>query len=77
MATITEQVKESLLGSTQEPQLSQLSRMAFLKHAVKDQETGEYYMGEHEFINAIAPASEDYVSAKTPFETPIDERADV
>jgi len=62
MATIKEQVKESLLGSSQEPQLSQQSRATFLKHAVKDEKTGEFYMTEHEFINAIAPTSEDYVS---------------
>lgn len=66
MATIKEQVKESLLGSTQEPQLSQQSRTTFLKHAIKDEKTGEYYMTELEFINAIAPASEDYVSFHRP-----------
>ena len=60
MATVTEKVKESLIGATTEPQLSEQSRHEFLKHAHKE-EDGEYYMTEPEFINAIAPASEDYV----------------
>ena len=29
---------------------------------VKDEETGELYMGEEEFVNAVAPPAEDYVS---------------
>lgn len=62
MATITESVKESLLGVSQPENLSQTSRTTFLKHARKDEESGEYYMGEDDFINAIAPAEEDYVS---------------
>ena len=60
MATVTEQIKESLVGTVTEPQLSEGSRAEFLKHAHKD-EDGEYYMTEQEFINAIAPTSEDYV----------------
>ena len=62
MATITESVKEALVGTEDEPQLSSQTRSEFMQHAVKDEESGEYYMGEHEFINAIAPESEDYVS---------------
>jgi len=60
MATVKEQVGEALLGTTQEPQLSQQTIAIFMKHAVKD-ETGEYYLGENEFIDAVAPESEDYV----------------
>lgn len=62
MATVTEQAKEALLGVTEEPQLSQQTRAVFSKHAKTDQESGERYLGEEEFVNAIAPQEEDYVS---------------
>jgi hypothetical protein len=62
MATVTEQVGEVLLGTTEEPQLSQLTRAAFMKHAQKDETTGEYFLSEEQFIDAVAPESEDYVS---------------
>jgi len=62
MATVKEQVGEVLLGTTDEPQLSQLTRAAFMKHAQKDDEGGDYYLNEDQFIDAIAPESEDYVS---------------
>jgi hypothetical protein len=61
MATVTEKVKESLLGVEQQPQVSEQNRAEFLKHARRDEETGEHYMTEAEFIEAIAPADEDYV----------------
>jgi solute carrier family 25 aspartate/glutamate transporter 12/13 len=66
MATVSEQVGEVLLGTTDEPQLSQLTRAAFLKHAQKDEETGAYYLDEEHFIDAVAPESEDYVSNSSP-----------
>ena len=62
MATLTESVKESLVGTTVEPQLSQQAWTTFDRNARKDVESGELYMSEDEFINAIAPANEDYVS---------------
>ena len=62
MASVTEQVGEVLLGTTEEPQLSQLTRAAFMKHAQKDEATGEYFLTEDQFIDAVAPESEDYVS---------------
>lgn len=62
MATVKEEVREVLLGSTEEPQLSQLTRAAFMKHAQKD-ESGEYYLNEDQFITAVAPEGEDYVSS--------------
>lgn len=61
MAAIKEQVTEALLGTTQDTQLSQQTHAAFMTHAIKDEETGEYYLGENEFIDTIAPESEDYV----------------
>jgi solute carrier family 25 aspartate/glutamate transporter 12/13 len=59
-----EVVKETLLGSEQvaDVQLSAQSKATFDKNARKDAETGELFMGEEEFINAVAPESEDYVS---------------
>lgn len=61
MATVTEAVKESLLGSTAPAQLSYESRATFLKHSQQDAD-GELYMSEENFIEAIAPPEEDYVS---------------
>lgn len=60
-ATIKESVKETLLGVEDEPQLSSQMRAEFMQHAKKDSESGDYYMGQEEFVNAIAPESEDYV----------------
>lgn len=62
MATVTETVKESLLGTTREPQLSQQAKVTFDQNATKDEETGELYMTEEQFVDAIAPVGEDYVS---------------
>lgn len=60
--TVKEAVKESLLGSSDEPRLSQQVKHHFFHHARKDESTGEFYMTEDDFINAIAPKHEDYVS---------------
>ena len=62
MATVQTQVKESLLGTTREPELSTQTRQTFDRNAKKDEATGEFYMTEDEFVNAIAPDAEDYVS---------------
>jgi solute carrier family 25 aspartate/glutamate transporter 12/13 len=61
---VKEAVKESLLGSDlqSDVQLSAQSKATFDKNARKDEESGELFMGEEEFINAIAPVGEDYVS---------------
>jgi solute carrier family 25 (mitochondrial aspartate/glutamate transporter), member 12/13 len=61
MATVTEQVGEVLLGTTEEPQLSHSTRVQFLKFAKKEGEDGDYYLDEESFIDAVAPESEDYV----------------
>jgi hypothetical protein len=63
MATVAETVKESLLGTSQPEQLSPSSRTTFLKHARRDEDNDELYMGEEEFVNAIAPAEQNYVSS--------------
>jgi solute carrier family 25 aspartate/glutamate transporter 12/13 len=58
---IKESVKETLLGVEDEPQLSSQTRADFMQHAKKDPETGDFYMTEEDFVNAIAPETEDYV----------------
>jgi solute carrier family 25 aspartate/glutamate transporter 12/13 len=70
MATVAETVKESLLGTSQPEELSPSSRTTFLKHARRDGDTDELYMGEEEFVNAIAPPDQDYVSLKSPIAQP-------
>lgn len=62
MATVKEQVGEVLLGTSEEPQMSHVMRQTFLKHAKKTDD-GEHYLEENDFIDAVAPESEDYVSA--------------
>ncbi|KAI9675132.1 MAG: mitochondrial aspartate-glutamate transporter agc1 [Caeruleum heppii] len=64
MATVKEAVKESLLGTTREPQLSATTKATFDKHARKDASTGDLYMLEDDFIDAIAPQNEDYHKIK-------------
>ena len=59
-----EVVKESLLGTeiVEEVQMSAQSKATFEKNARRDEESGELFMGEEEFVNAVAPVEEDYVS---------------
>ena len=66
MANVQEAVKESLLGTTREPELSTQTRAAFDRNAKKDEATGEYYLTEVEFVDAVAPEGEDYVSGSIP-----------
>jgi hypothetical protein len=66
MAAVKESIKESLIGTIEEPQLSQEMRANFVKHAKSD-EKGELYLGPEEFIDAIAPVGEDYVSSLSDF----------
>lgn len=61
MASVTEAVKESLLGSTEGPHLAHQARANFVLHAQKD-ENGDLFMDKENFINAVAPKQEDYVS---------------
>lgn len=62
MASVTEKLKESLVGTEVDEQpTSDSTRAEFMAHAVKDEESGEYFMGPKEFIDAIAPEGEDYV----------------
>lgn len=61
MATAKIAIKESLLGTTQEPELSTQARATFDRNARQDGETQENFMTEEDFVNAIAPVSENYV----------------
>jgi solute carrier family 25 aspartate/glutamate transporter 12/13 len=63
MATVADTVKETLLGASLPADLTQESRTTFLKHARQD-ENGDFYMEEEDFINAIAPPDENYVSSQ-------------
>lgn len=58
---VTEKVSEVLLGTTEEPGLSKDDRAIF-QHFAKQDEDGVPYLDEEQFVNAIAPQSEDYVS---------------
>jgi solute carrier family 25 aspartate/glutamate transporter 12/13 len=63
MASVKDAVKESLVGSsTDQSQPSHQAKNNFLRYARKDEATGELYMTEDDFVNAIAPKHEDYVS---------------
>ncbi|EON63295.1 hypothetical protein W97_02522 [Coniosporium apollinis CBS 100218] len=64
MASVKETVTEALLGTEQAPELSQQTKAAFLQHAVKDEQTGDLYLGEEQFVDAVAPPAEDYHKIK-------------
>lgn len=59
---VKEAVKETLVGSEEPVQVSAQSKARFIQNAVKDPQSGELVMGPEHFINAVAPANEDYVS---------------
>lgn len=62
MATVVAKVQESLLGSEAPSSLSSESKDRFLKYARQDEEDGDFFMHSEDFVNAIAPPEEDYVS---------------
>ncbi|KAK4113853.1 mitochondrial carrier [Canariomyces notabilis] len=64
VTAVKEAVKETLVGSTEPPQLSAQTKARFNRHALKDPETGELYLGAEQFIDAIAPPHEDYHKIK-------------
>lgn len=63
---VKEIVKEGLLGTEEPTSLSASHRASFYKNAKKDEDTEELFMGPDEFIEAIAPPDEDYVSIPYP-----------
>ncbi|KKK13301.1 hypothetical protein AOCH_007718, partial [Aspergillus ochraceoroseus] len=65
MTGVKDAVKESLLGTPfEESHLSLQARATFLRHARKDETTGELYMAQDDFVQAIAPKHEDYHKIK-------------
>jgi hypothetical protein len=61
MTEIKGKVKEALLGPAEEPSTSQITSSSFLRHALQDEATGQLYLDEKSFVDAIAPEKEDYV----------------
>jgi hypothetical protein len=66
-SNIGQGVKESLIGSEVDTIIPSQYKAEFAKHAIKDEETGEEYLGPKEFVDAIAPVDEDYVSTNFSF----------
>jgi solute carrier family 25 (mitochondrial aspartate/glutamate transporter), member 12/13 len=62
---VKEAVKETLVGSEEGTHISAQTRAHFLSKAVQDPETGELYLGNEEFVDAVAPKNEDFVSVFT------------
>lgn len=58
---IKETVKETLLGVEAPEGVSTESRARFI-HYASIEENGELFMSQEDFVNAIAPPGEDYVS---------------
>lgn len=58
---IKDSLKETLLGTEEPENVSTESKNRFLQYATLEEE-GEKYMSPEDFINAIAPPEEDYVS---------------
>jgi solute carrier family 25 aspartate/glutamate transporter 12/13 len=60
---VKDAAKETLLGVEVEPgtEYSAQTRNEFMQYAIKDEESGEYYMTAKEFVDAVAPAGENYV----------------
>ncbi|KAK3994687.1 mitochondrial carrier domain-containing protein [Cladorrhinum sp. PSN332] len=64
VASVKEAVKETLVGSEEPAQLSAQTKARFVRYALKDAETGESYLSPEEFVNAVAPPSEDFHKIK-------------
>lgn len=54
-------MKESLIGFEDESATSSQTQKDFMEHAIRDEETDDWYMDERAFVDAVAPESEDYV----------------
>lgn len=69
-AVAKEAVKEAVLGTT-EPvvEVSPQTKQRFTSHAVKD-ESGELFLGLDEFVAAVVPKGEDFVSQPGPPQAP-------
>jgi solute carrier family 25 aspartate/glutamate transporter 12/13 len=78
LGKVKEGVKETLLGHEVEAgtEYSAQTRNEFMQFALKDEESGEYYMTAKEFVDAVAPAGEDYVGDVFRCQTAIDHSDD-
>jgi solute carrier family 25 aspartate/glutamate transporter 12/13 len=63
---VKEAVKETLIGAEEPVQLSTQTRARFNQNAIQDAASGDLFLGEEQFINAVAPLTEDYVSTSSP-----------
>jgi hypothetical protein len=63
MTVVKEAVKETLVGHEEATQMSAHTKAHFLANAAKDPQTGELFMGPDEFITAVAPKNDDFVSS--------------
>lgn len=54
------------MGKTDQHHMSHQIKSNFYHHSHKDEQTGELFMTEDDFINAVAPKQEDYVSVCPP-----------
>ncbi|TGZ85290.1 putative mitochondrial carrier protein [Ascodesmis nigricans] len=63
-ATVTEAVKESLIGTERSPLLSNEAKRAFEQYAKHQSPDGARVMDREDFVNAIAPPGEDYHKIK-------------
>ncbi|KAK4698090.1 hypothetical protein P7C71_g56, partial [Lecanoromycetidae sp. Uapishka_2] len=62
MASAKTAIKESLLGTDRAPELSTQTKSTFDRFARQDESSEEAYMTEEDFVNAIAPESENYIA---------------
>ena len=69
-SAVKEAVKETVLGSDEPSGPTSQSKARFTRMAIKDAETGELFMGPDEFINAVAPDKEDFVSLPSALSRP-------
>lgn len=67
MAAAKTAIKESLLGTERNPELSTQTKSTFDRNARQDESSDEAYMTENDFINAIAPEGESYVRNSNSF----------
>jgi solute carrier family 25 aspartate/glutamate transporter 12/13 len=63
MAGVKEAVPDLMLSSSLDSPASAQIKAAFDKNSRQDEATGERYMTPEDFIDAVAPEGEDYVSA--------------
>ena len=61
LLAVKSEVEDSIGTADEDVQFSSLARSEFMQHALRDEETGELYMDEEAFVNAVAPLGHDYV----------------